>query len=75
MSPCGYGHGVPPCPDVDRDMENLHVSMWIQTHCLYLSLWIWTWSISMCLCGYRHGVSPCFHVDMDMECLHVDTDM
>ena len=64
MSPFGYGNGVFPCVSscfpVDMDTECFHVSMWIST-----------WSVSMSLCGYGHGVSPCVYVDADMECLHV----
>ena len=45
-----------PCSHI-MDRQCLHFSM-----CLLVSMWIWTWGISMSPCG----VSPCPNVDMDM---------
>ena len=39
--------------------------------CLHVSIWIQTWSVSLCVsmspCGYGHRVSPCLHVDTTLS--------
>ena len=64
MSPCGYGHGVSPMsPCGYRHRSVSMCSMWIYGHgvspcihvdtdteCHHVSMWIWTWSVSMFLC-------------------------